>query len=316
MSSLLSETVEAVRIECQRQMRVSGLPQSILDSISDTETGNLFKGHPLTLTALPLVAYEAVSGRPAGDVVSAGAAMEFLLTAGDILDDLQDGAHQAHDLSGPGAVLFSTRQAELVVALLLLSEQAMLSFDGSLIPYERAAQAAKLFCDLKVKAFAGQVDEVHEIEPGPDDPAHSLEVVQKKSGNLGKAAGAIGAALGTSDISRMQLAAEFGERLGIICQLNNDIADLWPTGGKLEDLAAGKSTLPVAFANALGGAPLSGVSNGAPDLSAVRDHVFESGGIHFTYVHIAVQLVKAGGIARQIEQTNPRSRLSELLEIR
>ena len=65
--------------------------------------------------------------------------------------------------------------------------------------------------------------------------------------------------------AEVQSVVKYEQELG---QLNNDIADLWPNGGKLEDLAAGKSTLPVAFANALGRAPLPGAGNGARDLAA------------------------------------------------
>jgi hypothetical protein len=312
MSKLLTETVDLVRDECQRQMRVSGLPESILGSITDTETGNLFKGHPLTLTALPLMVYEAVgAGRP-GDVAPAGAAMEFLLAAGDVLD-----------------VLHSVRQAERVVALLLLCEQAMLSLNGTPIPQGRVAKAEKLLNELKLKAFAGQIEDVEDTADGDDDPVRSLEIVQKKSGSLGRAAGAVGALLATDDASTVKLAGVLGERLGIISQLNNDIADLWPGAGKLEDLAAGKATLPVAYAGAVNAirvpelvgmpgysSPEAGDhSGGRQGLAAARDRIFESGGIHFTFVHVGVQLVKARGIARQFQAMNPASRLGELLEI-
>jgi geranylgeranyl pyrophosphate synthase len=321
MSKLLIETVGLVRDECQRQISVSGLPHSILAPISDTETGDLFKGHPLTLTALPLLVYEAAGAGRAGDVAAAGAAMEFLLAAGDVLDDLQDGAPQLSDLTGAGAVLYSVRQSERIVALLLLCEQALLSLNATSLPQERVARAAKLLSDLKLRAFAGQIEDVEETADGDGDPTKSLEIVQKKSGSLGRAAGAIGALLATDDTAMVRLAAEFGERLGIICQLNNDIADLWPGAGKLEDLAAGKATLPVAYANSinatrlpeLAAAPGNGGSR--QGLAAARDRIFESGGIHFTLVHVGVQLVKARGIARQFQAMNPASRLGELLEI-
>jgi hypothetical protein len=222
------------------------------------------------------------------------------------------------------------RQAERVVALLLLCEQAMLSLNGTPIPQGRVAKAEKLLNELKLKAFAGQIEDVEDTADGDDDPVRSLEIVQKKSGSLGRAAGAVGALLATDDASTVKLAAEFGERLGIICQLNNDIADLWPGAGKLEDLAAGKATLPVAYAGAVNAirvpelvgmpgysSPEAGDHSGGgrQGLAAARDRIFESGGIHFTFVHVGVQLVKARGIARQFQAMNPASRLGELLEI-
>jgi geranylgeranyl pyrophosphate synthase len=205
----------------------------------------------------------------------------------------------------------------------------MLSLNSVHLPQGRAARAEKLLNELKIKAFAGQIEDVEDTAGGDDDPVRSLEIVQKKSGSLGRAAGAVGAILATDDAATVKLAAEFGERLGIICQLNNDIADLWPGAGKMEDLAAGKATLPVAYAssiNAIRMPELAGMpgrslpaaadsSGGGQSLTAARDRIFESGGIHFTLVHVGVQLVKARGIARQFQAMNPASRLGELLEI-
>lgn len=62
---------------------------------------------------------------------------------------------------------------------------------------------------------------------------------------LGCLAGAISA---TNDETHLDSFRAFGQNLGILVQIANDIDGLWEKGGKRSDLAANKWTLPIAYA--------------------------------------------------------------------
>ncbi|MBN4064714.1 polyprenyl synthetase family protein [Dehalococcoides mccartyi] len=300
--------MQLVMDECARIVGNRLIPNSIADELFNSVTGNglLFSDHPMALATLPIAAYEAAGGRRLEAAVPAAAAMEFILTAGDILDDLQDGDLVAEEGGHPQNYV---RATELITVLLLLAEHAIQSTDSKLVHRSRITKSIANFSMYKMKAFAAQFDDAHAQDSIETTPLQVLERTQSKSGSLGKCAGTLGAILATDDPAVIELAAEYGEHLGVIYQLKNDISDLWPGYGSLDDVISGKATAPTSFSLAVsnvesGNSALSRLlENQHPqqdDREKARTEAFESGGIHFAMIQSFAHLARANTVALKL----------------
>lgn len=315
MGRVLEDNLKAVEAECRFQLESSGLPGSLQARIVDGAERLIFKGHPQALVVLPLAAHQAAGGHHVETARPLGAALEFLLAAGDLLDDLQDGALPSGARRSRGERRLAD-DTELIVSLLILSEAAVASLAGR-TGGSRFARIVADFSRFKLAAFSGQYGDVHAAGAAPATPDTALKTAMGKSGTLGRCAGSLGATLGSDDNAVISMAGDFGYHLAVAGQLNNDIADLWPGTGKLDDLAGSKPTLPVAYADAIapGQAPEPGGAgaDGRASLERRRDAVFAVGGIQFALVQAAVHVAKARTIARTLKAANPQSWLEELL---
>ncbi|GEM_PF-3561511 len=329
MRGFIGEALEAVAGECNRQLMLSGFSDDLRNAITEHNPQVLFAGHPRSLTILPLTAYEGIGSGNSMDAIAAGAAMEFLLAAGDVLDDLQDSAPTLDVPHWSGERCPSVQQTEVLTALLLLSERALVSVSESIPSRQRVLRAISLFSEFKMRAFAGQYSDVRSSAKAVGGPATSSEITKQKSGSVGRCAGMLGASLASDDPEVISLVGDFGEHFAIASQMNNDIADLWPSSGKLNDLTQLRNTAPIAFALAVT-SPARPIASQAlramqttdqdnrpslhPELEQARDEVFRSGGVQFAIALTAVQLTKARTIGRKLQQRFPGSRLLSLLE--
>jgi geranylgeranyl pyrophosphate synthase len=313
-----------VKKECERQLEFSGLPTGMRQAID--RRGVLFGEHPHSLAALPLVTFAAAKGVRLEDAAAGGAAMEFLLAAADVLDDIQDGGVPEDD--GEDDQALWVRETEILTALLLLGEQSALSLFGSRLQPRRVSLAVSLFSSFKLKAFSGQYMDAHTTIDLSSRPEMSLEITSGKSGSLGRCAGEFGAALATDDPVTVELAGRFGENLAIARQFHDDVANLWPSGGKMDDLTQLKSTLPLTFSMAVaergnghGESALAEMLRGEPDrrdpldqvVLTARDEVFNLGGAHFAMLQAIVHLVRAKTIAVEFERRSPGCGILQLL---
>ena len=300
--------LQMVRDECARIVGSRLIPKSIADELGESKSANavLFSDHPVALATLPIAAYEAVGGKRSVLAAPAAAAMEFLLAAGDILDDLQDGDLTAD--SGPSPNNY-VRATELITVLLLLAEYAIQSLDSNHFSAEQRFRVYSIFTKFKLKAFSGQFDDAHAVDSSVTTPKSVLERTQEKSGSLGACAGILGAILGTPNVEKISMATQYGEHLGIVYQLKNDVLDIWPGYGSMDDVTSGKSTSPTAFTLALsdeekGNSPLSNLLENPYSESAAledaRTEVFGSGGVHFTMIQIFSHIARANTLAKNI----------------
>lgn len=317
--------IELVKRECGRQIDVAGLPEGLRAEL--TKRGVLFGEHPVALVALPLFMYRAVGGAHIHEVSAAGAAMEFLLAAADVLDDVQDMTPPGTGIpSAVGTHSHYVNEMELLTTLLLLGEQSAISMMGGVLDAGRVSLANSVFNTFKVKAFVGQYADAHGRVDFSTDIETCLRITRGKSGSLGRCAAEMGAMLGTDDKSMVELAGQYGEHLAVARQFHDDVANLWPTTGRLDDLEQLKRTLPLTYVlnRAENGAsqrlsslktlvrleerPQSTwqkqtVGNGhTSDISRAREEVFRDGGIHFAMLQSVINLVKARSLGRQIEQ--------------
>lgn len=301
--------LKIVADECARIVGNHMIPRVIADelSIPKDKGGILFSEHPVALAALPLAAYEATGGDDARDIAPAGAAIEFLLAAGDVLDDLQDNPMPP---AASGIVHAEyVRKTELVTALVLLSEHAILAIRSEKVPTARILRVARIFSKLKCGAFTGQYDDAHATDSASTTPHQTLQRTQKKSGNLGKYAGILGASLATDDEDSIELAAKLGTHLAMVYQLKNDIRDIWPDSGFLDDATTGKATSPTAFALAIGEGEagssavarlLENKVHSDSDVENARNETFKSGGMHFAMIQAFAHLARTNSIADQL----------------
>ena len=278
-------------------------------------------GGPASLFGL-LTAHSYLSGGGADPerAMPAAAAMEFLVAAASVLDDLQDG----DEVSGIDRALPGSG-AELVALLMSLSQRAMGSIQSSEISCERIVAAHSLLARFELRALAGQ----HESnamdlgsEPSLSDATDSVEA---KSGSFGRLAAELGATLASSDRDLVEDHGTFGQHLAVIDQLQNDVAGIWPGDESSTDIELGRGTPPLVFALEVP----SGVSEAADEVkralketgnsdpvkgeARVREALFKSGAVHYSWIVAAVHRAKAANIARNIGRENPESTLADLL---
>jgi geranylgeranyl pyrophosphate synthase len=264
--------------------------------------------------------YFSGGGVDSDDAMPAAAAMEFLVAAASVLDDLQDG----DEVSGIDQTLEGSG-AELVALLMSLSQSAMGALDGSAIPSERIVAAHSLLAKFELRALAGQHESnAMDLGAGPSlsDATNSVEA---KSGSFGRLAAELGATLASSDEDLIEAHGTFGQHLAVIDQLQNDVAGIWPGEETSTDIELGRGTPPLIFALEVP----SGVSEAADEVkralketggsdsvrdeARVREALFKSGAVHYSWIVAAVHRAKAASIARNIERENPESRLADLL---
>lgn len=183
---------------------------------------------------------DALGGDPAL-VPYAAAAVEFVITAADVVDDLADGDWDSGRRS-PGRG---------INASLALSHLAQRAIDhlAPLCPAHRLTRLRTALNTNLLRACAGEdLDLQFEARPNVGvEQAHMMTVL--KSGSLVAMACTIGGALATDDSTVLDLVASFGCQLGVIAQLLNDSAALKPGEAHTHsDLARRKKTLPIAFA--------------------------------------------------------------------
>lgn len=312
-----------VKGDCERQLQAAELPDGIRDALEERKL--IFGEHPEVLAILPLMMYQALGGQNVKEVAPAGSAMEFLLAAADILDDVQDlevpeDAHlperlQAHYIS----------EMELFTALMLLAEQSAIALVDRDIPVKRATRAMSIFNTFKMRSFSGQYDDAHCKVGFDSDLESSIAITRGKCGSLARCAAEMGAALATEDDETYRLAGEYAEQLALARQLHDDVSNLWPRTGKGDDLEQLKRTMPLTYSLAysngrsangssnLGGlvnignavGPMLHTSPEQEDITRARDEIFHNGGIHFSMLQSLIHLVKARNLGRRIEKLPP-----------
>ena len=124
------------------------------------------------------------------------------------------------------------------------------------------ARSSKILADLGPEAVrvqaqtferlvVGQLRESVGPQSGEDPVSHHLEVLADKTGSLIAAAGRYGAMMSGVDATTTDAIAEFGECIGVVFQLSDDLLDIESeVSGKTPgtDLREGIKTLPVLLA--------------------------------------------------------------------
>ncbi len=197
-------------------------------------------GSPAARNNLPLgllvaLCCEAAGGEPQhAEWVTA--AWRLLGEAAHLLDALEDGD------GGIEPHPFNPAQSLNMATGLMTSASLALSL---IQDPETALSISQDFYRTGLRMCAGQHADLTENEPTLD---RCWRIVEAKSGAFFALACRAGARLAGNDSLQIESFSEFGRHLGILVQIGDDINGLWPSAGERSDLAAGKRSLPVAYA--------------------------------------------------------------------
>ncbi len=174
----------------------------------------------------------------------AAVGLELLHTASLIHDDVVDESGERRGQASVNAT-YNNKVAVLVGDFILSTALLNVSKTGN----QRIVQ---YLAELGRTLAAGEILQLSNIQNRDISEEVYFQVVSQKTAALFEACAVIGAlSTGASD-SEIEKAREFGQQLGIIFQIRDDIFDYYdseevgkPTGN---DMAEGKLTLPVIFA--------------------------------------------------------------------
>ncbi|MDA8211085.1 MAG: polyprenyl synthetase family protein [Clostridia bacterium] len=209
----------------------------LVTSLWDRQKTGPARGGRFKWANLTFASCEAVTGEP--EIALKGAvAMELYALAADIFDDIQDqdNRHSAWGkLSNPQAI-------NLAICLLLLSFKTISDMQD--VKYFK--EISQVFNQTGLRACDGQYQE-HLLECRTDvNLTDYLDIAVKKSGSLTGCACKIGAISGDASTELVEKLGEFGNILGIIAQIENDLCDILNPELK-SDIAKRKKTLPLIY---------------------------------------------------------------------
>jgi len=199
---------------------------------ADNKTGELFPWANLTLLSC-----ECVSGIP--EVALPGAiAMELFALAADIFDDIQD---QDND-NLPWRKLANANAINLAICLLMLSYETVSNIPDN----GHFREIITILNRTGISAIDGQFQEFQYDSRDQITLEQYFELVKQKSGSLTSCACKIGAMLGGGSEALVWELDQFGENLGIMCQIRNDLNDFLDFEKK-KDFLNNTKTLPYVY---------------------------------------------------------------------
>jgi octaprenyl-diphosphate synthase len=170
--------------------------------------------------------------------------LELLHTASLVHDDVVDESSERRGQASVNAS-YNNKVAVLVGDYILSTALLHVSFTGHQRIIEYLAELGRTLA-------AGEILQLSNIQNQEISEDVYYQVIQQKTAALFEACAAIGAMSGGATEEEMQEAKQFGQYLGIMFQIRDDIFDYFdskeigkPTGN---DMTEGKLTLPVIYA--------------------------------------------------------------------
>jgi len=178
-------------------------------------TGDL-PNFPLAL--LPLLVCEAVCGEYTR-ALPAAAALQFMLAAGDVFDDVED-ADSADSLPGKYGVPLAT---SIATTLLLLAEKELVRLQEKGVDEDITIRIFDIVNSCYLTACIGQhLDLIHKANPDISEDEYLKNISLKSASQLECACG-VGAILGNASTELVDLFRQFGHNLGMAAQIRNDM---------------------------------------------------------------------------------------------
>lgn len=198
----------------------------------------------LTLLAAEVGPAARESESPLPEVVDAAVGVELTHLASLYHDDVMDEADLRRGVPSANHA-YDNSTAILVGDLLFGTASKIISGLG--------AEAVGIQADTFVRLCAGQIRDDRPVPAGSDPVEHYLGVLADKTGVLIATAARYGAMFSGCDATTTSLLTEFGEKVGMVFQLADDLLDIAAEAqesGKTPgtDLREGKATLPVLIA--------------------------------------------------------------------
>lgn len=241
--SLVPATVfQEVATHLRKLLSASDCPSALHDRVLAHLSGKgrlLPEGGFSPWPFLTLMVYQTITGQVPSAAVPGAAAIEVLVACADLIDDVQDGEFVPSDTHSISDVL------EVVWVLQFLAQESLVQSGGCMIPDRRVSDAGLRLSRLAIRAMNGQHCDIASNGSVGVRIRESLETSLLKSASLTRCAAEVGAALATDDAQVISAFGDFGVHLGMVGQLMNDIAAVWPGGPKKSDLRLGKMTPPI-----------------------------------------------------------------------
>jgi len=175
---------------------------------------------------------------------NAAVGLELLHTASLVHDDVVDESGERRGQASVNAT-YDNKVAVLVGDYILSTALLHVSFTGNQRIIEYLARLGQTLA-------AGEILQLSNIQNQAISEDVYYQVIQQKTAALFEACAAIGALSAGAQEDEVQRAAKFGQNLGIMFQIRDDIFDYFdskeigkPTGN---DMTEGKLTLPVIYA--------------------------------------------------------------------
>ena len=170
--------------------------------------------------------------------------LELLHTASLVHDDVVDESSERRGQASVNAT-YNNKVAVLVGDFILSTALLHVSYTGHQRIIEYLAELGRTLA-------AGEILQLSNIQNQAISEEVYYQVIKQKTAALFEACAAIGAMSGGATQEEMQKARQFGQNLGIMFQIRDDIFDYFdskeigkPTGN---DMTEGKLTLPVIYA--------------------------------------------------------------------
>ncbi|TWH55973.1 competence protein ComQ [Desulfitobacterium sp. LBE] len=185
-----------------------------------------------------LFAIGDVFGDSQETIVQVVVAMELYALAADIFDDIED---QDND-ELPWRTIPAAQAINTANLILFLSFKALAAINDQ----ARYRQANDIFQTMGITACHGQNQEFLYEEQDSITIDQYFDAIGKKSGALTAGACKFAGVLAGCDARLTPDLEKFGQKLGIISQIKNDLQDLFQVEAK-SDLKLGKKTLPLVY---------------------------------------------------------------------
>jgi len=263
---------------------------------------SLESGHGRAWPLLPLIVCEAICKRYE-HALPAAAAMQLLMAAGDVFDDIED-ADSPDSLPAKYGPAVATNVA---TALLILAEKTLTRLRETGVPDSIVARVVDVVNSCYTAACAGQHLDLSLASRTVISEEAYLRMASMKSASQVECACHIGALLATENEELTSKFAIFGRNLGMAAQITNDIQGIIHS----VDIVKRKITLPVVYA--LTQAPSEArnqlelafrrPSESALDTAQIRDLLFRIGAMHYATLKMELYKQRALETLSEVEQT-------------
>lgn len=258
---------------------------------------------------LPLIVCEAICGNYEC-ALPAAAALQLLMAAGDVFDDVED-ADSSESLSAKYGSAVATNVA---TALLILAERALTRLKEKGVEDSITFRVIDAINSSYTTACAGQHLDLSLIFKEAISEDTYLTITNMKSASQIECTCYVGALLANTNPELVDMFAKFGHNLGMAAQITNDIQGAI----RGSDILKRKITLPVIYAFSQTDAKtrkqlVSAFSQreSEGELSQVRDILFRTGAIHYATVKMECYkqaardfLAKAAAAGASVERLN------------
>ena len=237
--------------------------------------------HDIPWHLLPLIVCESICG-DFKRALPVGAAIQLMLAAGDVFDDLED-ADSPESLSAKYGAALSISAA---TTLLILAERAINRLKTTGIEDSVTIRSCDIFNSYYSIACTGQHLDLSAPHNSPVSEDRYLKILGMKSASQIECACHIGALIATADNGIIEAYSDFGRNLGMAAQIANDLLGI--TGGK--DITMRNITLPVLYAltNANKKTRMEiekyyvNSSGETPDVEHIKNLLFDTGAVYYT----------------------------------